>query len=160
MAWGRPSFRVIFPLDGTHHAAHQTDAGAPEGRGLHQEGEKLCVELGGGDWGAPGSRALSPDEGGSEVGAACSCPRAEMTCREGCSSEVWRRSDCARGLHLGWRKSNKEVPGEPSGPCRDKLDRAQGRSCVGRDLRGQRQSWGRTLTPSPALWLVLFRKTP
>lgn len=114
---GRPSFCVIFPLDGTRHAAHQTDAGAPEGRGLRQEGEKLCVELGGGGWGAPGSRALSPDEGGSEVGSACSCPRAEMTCREGCSSEVWRRSDCARGLHLGWRKSNREAPGEPSGPA-------------------------------------------
>lgn len=76
--------------------------------------------------GGSGDGALSPDEGGSEVGAACSCPRAEMTCREGCSSEVWQRSDCARGLHLGWRKSNKEVPGEPSGPYRDKLDRHTG----------------------------------
>lgn len=76
--------------------------------------------------GGSGDGALSPDEGGSEVGAACSCPRAEMTCREGCSSEVWQRSDCARGLHLGWRKSNKEAPGELSGPCRDKLDRHTG----------------------------------
>ena len=66
---GRPSSRVIFPLDGTQHAAHQTDAGAPEGGGLRQAGEKPCVEPGSRGWGAPGRgapgrEALFPDEGG------------------------------------------------------------------------------------------------
>lgn len=71
--------------------------------------------------GAPGRGALFPDEGGWDGRAMCLCPGAEMTCREGCRSEAQRRSDCAHGFHLGWRK-NKEAPREPSGPCRDELD--------------------------------------